>query len=156
MRTFRLNILANRFMLCRITLPTCTWFCTATIGGSMPMTWLWLSAMLFVMHGRLSLQGVRAFTGYYHSNSFVRTRFKTLARSQSLGRQVLRVQMSSVERAVGGGKNGNRLTQETSPYLLQHAYNPVDWMPWGDEAFRRAKEEDKPIFLSVGYSTCHW
>lgn len=45
---------------------------------------------------------------------------------------------------------------ETSPYLLQHAYNPVDWMPWGEEAFRKAKEEDKPIFLSVGYSTCHW
>ncbi|CAM9833494.1 unnamed protein product [Ectocarpus sp. 6 AP-2014] len=57
----------------------------------------------------------------------------------------------------GGGENkGNRLAGETSPYLLQHAHNPVDWMPWGQEAFSRAKEEDKPIFLSVGYSTCHW
>ena len=50
----------------------------------------------------------------------------------------------------------NRLQGEKSPYLLQHADNPVDWYPWGKEAFRKAKEEDKPIFLSIGYSTCHW
>jgi uncharacterized protein YyaL (SSP411 family) len=50
----------------------------------------------------------------------------------------------------------NRLAGEKSPYLLQHAQNPVDWYPWGDEAFARAKAEDKPIFLSVGYATCHW
>ncbi len=50
----------------------------------------------------------------------------------------------------------NRLISEKSPYLLQHAYNPVDWYPWGDDAFSRAKQEDKPIFLSIGYSTCHW
>jgi uncharacterized protein YyaL (SSP411 family) len=50
----------------------------------------------------------------------------------------------------------NKLLQEKSPYLLQHAYNPVDWYPWGPEAFSRAKGEDKPIFLSIGYSTCHW
>lgn len=50
----------------------------------------------------------------------------------------------------------NHLQHETSPYLLQHAENPVDWYPWGEEAFRRAKEEDKPVFLSIGYSTCHW
>src|SRR5688500_14206090 len=50
----------------------------------------------------------------------------------------------------------NRLGKETSPYLLQHARNPVDWYPWGDEAFARARAEDKPIFLSIGYSTCHW
>ena len=50
----------------------------------------------------------------------------------------------------------NRLARERSPYLLQHAANPVDWYPWGDEAFARARAEDKPIFLSVGYSTCHW
>ena len=50
----------------------------------------------------------------------------------------------------------NRLIHETSPYLLQHAYNPVDWYPWGDEAFARARRENKPIFLSIGYSTCHW
>lgn len=53
-------------------------------------------------------------------------------------------------------KKPNRLINEKSPYLLQHAYNPVDWYPWGDEAFEKAKEEDKPIFLSIGYSTCHW
>lgn len=50
----------------------------------------------------------------------------------------------------------NRLLNETSPYLRQHAQNPVDWYPWGKEAFQRAKEEDKPVFLSIGYSTCHW
>jgi hypothetical protein len=50
----------------------------------------------------------------------------------------------------------NRLARETSPYLLQHAHNPVDWYPWGGEALERAKAEDKPIFLSVGYSACHW
>ncbi|MHC4457265.1 MAG: thioredoxin domain-containing protein [Planctomycetota bacterium] len=53
-------------------------------------------------------------------------------------------------------KYTNRLINETSPYLLQHAHNPVDWYPWGTEAFERAKKEDKPIFLSIGYSTCHW
>ena len=50
----------------------------------------------------------------------------------------------------------NRLARERSPYLLQHASNPVDWHPWNDDAFERARREDKPIFLSIGYSTCHW
>ena len=50
----------------------------------------------------------------------------------------------------------NRLAEETSPYLLQHAHNPVDWYPWGPEALERAKAEEKPIFLSIGYSACHW
>ncbi|SHE49212.1 hypothetical protein SAMN05444392_101698 [Seinonella peptonophila] len=50
----------------------------------------------------------------------------------------------------------NRLIDEKSPYLLQHAYNPVDWYPWNDEAFAKAKRENKPIFLSIGYSSCHW
>ena len=50
----------------------------------------------------------------------------------------------------------NRLAGEPSPYLLQHASNPVDWYPWGDEAFEKARREDKPVFLSIGYSTCHW
>jgi uncharacterized protein YyaL (SSP411 family) len=50
----------------------------------------------------------------------------------------------------------NKLINEKSPYLLQHAYNPVEWFPWCEEAFEKAKKEDKPIFLSIGYSTCHW
>src|SRR5690242_20728840 len=50
----------------------------------------------------------------------------------------------------------NRLASETSPYLLQHAENPVDWYPWGDEAFTRAREEDKPLLISIGYAACHW
>ncbi|GAB7054676.1 MULTISPECIES: thioredoxin domain-containing protein [unclassified Paenibacillus] len=50
----------------------------------------------------------------------------------------------------------NPLIREKSPYLLQHAHNPVDWYPWGEEAFEKAKDEDRPVFLSIGYSTCHW
>ncbi len=53
-------------------------------------------------------------------------------------------------------KHTNRLINETSPYLLQHAHNPVDWYPWGDEALQRAKVEDKPILVSIGYAACHW
>ena len=55
-----------------------------------------------------------------------------------------------------GQTRPNHLIREKSPYLQQHAYNPVDWYPWGDEAFRRAAGESKPIFLSIGYATCHW
>ena len=51
---------------------------------------------------------------------------------------------------------GNRLAQETSPYLLEHADNPVDWYPWGPEALAKARNENKPILLSIGYSACHW
>ncbi|MDQ6746685.1 MAG: thioredoxin domain-containing protein, partial [Candidatus Dormibacteraeota bacterium] len=50
----------------------------------------------------------------------------------------------------------NRLAGETSPYLLQHRDNPVDWYPWGEEALRRARDDDRPILLSIGYSACHW
>src|ERR687891_841575 len=50
----------------------------------------------------------------------------------------------------------NKLINETSPYLLQHAHNPVDWYPWGEEALSKANQEDKPILLSIGYSACHW
>jgi uncharacterized protein YyaL (SSP411 family) len=57
---------------------------------------------------------------------------------------------------VGTERRANRLIHETSPYLLQHAYNPVDWYPWGEEALERARREDKPILLSIGYAACHW
>ncbi len=61
------------------------------------------------------------------------------------------------EKTAGGDyKYTNRLAKERSPYLLQHAHNPVDWYPWGPEAFAKARKENKPIFLSIGYSTCHW
>src|SRR3954465_6631689 len=50
----------------------------------------------------------------------------------------------------------NRLALETSPYLLQHAHNPVDWRPWGEDAFAAARALDRPVFLSIGYATCHW
>ncbi|MBR9974334.1 MAG: thioredoxin domain-containing protein, partial [Bacteroidetes bacterium] len=55
-----------------------------------------------------------------------------------------------------GGPDFNRLVFSSSPYLLQHARNPVNWFPWGEEAFEKARQEDKPVFLSIGYSTCHW
>ena len=61
-----------------------------------------------------------------------------------------------VKQQLAAGKQANGLIHEKSPYLLQHAFNPVHWLPWGDEAFRGAEREDKPIFLSIGYSTCHW
>src|SRR6478672_1321464 len=61
-----------------------------------------------------------------------------------------------VEHKPGPSEHANRLAQEKSPYLLQHAHNPVDWYPWGEKAFAKARQENKPIFLSVGYSTCHW
>ncbi len=57
---------------------------------------------------------------------------------------------------MGREHNANRLAGEKSPYLLQHAHNPVDWYPWGEEAFHEARAQDKPVFLSIGYSTCHW
>lgn len=59
-------------------------------------------------------------------------------------------------RKLAQGLKPNRLAQEKSPYLLQHAFNPVDWYPWGEAAFAKARNENKPIFLSIGYSTCHW
>ena len=60
------------------------------------------------------------------------------------------------ETAGDKGRKPNRLIHEKSPYLLQHAYNPVDWYPWGKAAFQKARKENKPVFLSIGYSTCHW
>ena len=63
---------------------------------------------------------------------------------------------AAIEETVREPGMPNRLIDEKSPYLLQHAYNPVDWFPWGEEAFAKAAAEDKPIFLSIGYSTCHW
>src|SRR5689334_7686924 len=53
-------------------------------------------------------------------------------------------------------KHTNKLAQETSPYLLQHAHNPVDWHPWGDEALQMAQQHDKPMLVSIGYAACHW
>jgi uncharacterized protein YyaL (SSP411 family) len=63
---------------------------------------------------------------------------------------------NQVARRLAMGEKNNQLLNEKSPYLLQHAFNPVNWYPWGEEAFAKAAKEDKPIFLSIGYSTCHW
>ncbi len=64
--------------------------------------------------------------------------------------------MSDIHQTQGQHEHTNQLIHETSPYLLQHAHNPVNWYPWGDEALQKAKQENKPILLSVGYSACHW
>lgn len=64
--------------------------------------------------------------------------------------------MGHVNMESSTGRTPNRLAREASPYLRQHQFNPVDWYPWGEEAFAKARSEDKPIFLSIGYSTCHW
>src|SRR6188472_2733525 len=61
-----------------------------------------------------------------------------------------------VEHTPARSEHTNRLARETSPYLLQHAHNPVDWYPWGEEAFAKAKKDGKLVFLSIGYSSCHW
>src|SRR5690349_19692240 len=66
------------------------------------------------------------------------------------------IEMDKSALPLDGGEEFNRLIFATSPYLLQHAGNPVDWYQWGEEAFARAEREDKPIFLSIGYATCHW
>jgi len=63
---------------------------------------------------------------------------------------------TQVQKKLAAGEKTNRLIDEQSPYLLQHAFNPVAWYPWGEEALAKARAEDKPIFLSIGYSTCHW
>src|SRR5947209_3909848 len=66
------------------------------------------------------------------------------------------LQTAATARAAEPAKPANRLARETSPYLLQHAHNPVDWFAWGPEALEKAKAEGKLIFLSIGYSSCHW
>jgi len=71
-------------------------------------------------------------------------------------RKTLPSESEIVDLPLDGGPDWNRLVFEKSPYLLQHAGNPVDWFPWGEEAFEKAAAEDKPVFLSIGYSTCHW
>ena len=72
------------------------------------------------------------------------------------GARIMDATAGKMEPNQPGQRKANRLAREKSPYLLQHAYNPVEWYAWGDEAFEKAKTEDKPIFLSIGYSTCHW
>src|SRR6266567_4444114 len=64
--------------------------------------------------------------------------------------------MTSTATHASSSRRPNHLAGEKSPYLLQHLHNPVDWYPWGAEAFEKARREEKPVFLSIGYSTCHW
>ena len=73
-----------------------------------------------------------------------------------LAKKLISVNSSSSSSASASNPEKNRLAGETSPYLLQHATNPVDWYPWGPEALEKARSENKPIFLSIGYSACHW
>lgn len=124
------------------------------------MTWLRfrLSATLLASayHQQSSTLGVRAFAGWHGRLSGSHHLKQVSVMSTSSSSSSPPPGQQRPEGGASGSEGGNRLAGETSPYLLQHAYNPVDWMPWGPEAFRRAREEDKPIFLSIGYSTCHW
>lgn len=148
------------------------------------MNWLRFrlsTTLLFAQRQHSSLTSVRAFSGYssgalqfqsYHDSFFNPTKGGRYRVNPHLPKKAIRKMSASVSNGEGSGGTGsgdslrsgadvktvrgNRLAGETSPYLLQHAHNPVDWMPWGEEAFRKARDEDKPIFLSVGYSTCHW
>jgi uncharacterized protein YyaL (SSP411 family) len=79
-----------------------------------------------------------------------------LAVAQKLAEDKMNPSSGYISRRLKEGRPPNRLINEKSPYLLQHAFNPVDWHPWGEEAFTKARQENKPIFLSIGYSTCHW
>src|SRR6266851_3262157 len=77
----------------------------------------------------------------------------------SLAAMLLLIQLSrgdEPKKADAKVHKANRLAREISPYLLQHAHNPVDWYPWGEDAFAKAKKEGKLVFLSIGYSSCHW
>jgi uncharacterized protein YyaL (SSP411 family) len=82
--------------------------------------------------------------------------FAELTANQHRGRLPLPSPDAIGQLPENGGEEFNRLVFESSPYLLQHARNPIDWFPWGEEAFALAKKEDKPVFLSIGYTTCHW
>src|SRR4051794_41170505 len=90
------------------------------------------------------------------SRTVIARRAAHMCSSTSISLRAARRPPSTARRSQRRADAVNRLSTETSPYLLQHAENPVDWYPWGDEALTRAREEDKPILLSVGYSACHW
>src|SRR5262249_53610295 len=79
-----------------------------------------------------------------------------MLRSTRLAALLLMAALVAADDKPAKPKHSNRLARETSPYLLQHAHNPVDWFPWGEEAFAKAKKEGKLVFLSIGYSPCHW
>src|SRR4051812_19247519 len=90
-----------------------------------------------------------------HSSLLRRLLLPTLAALAMVGvGSLLRVRAADEPPAAPA--RANHLAGETSPYLLQHAHNPVDWYPWGAAAFERARKEDRPVFLSIGYSSCHW
>src|SRR5438128_616343 len=81
----------------------------------------------------------------------------TVADRRAAGTMILvATLLASTVQAEPPKRPSNRLAHESSPYLLQHAHNPVDWYPWGTEAFAKAKKENKLVFLSIGYSSCHW
>ncbi|KAJ3676181.1 hypothetical protein LUZ60_003593 [Juncus effusus] len=87
---------------------------------------------------------------------FPRLRSSSLSRFPLCTRLLHKSPMATSSDGSDGLKGSNRLAKEHSPYLLQHAHNPVDWYPWGEEAFEKARKKNVPIFLSIGYSTCHW
>ena len=104
----------------------------------------------------LLLIAATALYGLYQQQRTQRTPADWLAVARKITEDKMNPSSEYISRKLQEGHKPNRLITEKSPYLLQHAFNPVDWHPWGDEAFEKARRENKPIFLSIGYSTCHW
>ncbi len=90
------------------------------------------------------------------TNYLVRAAFSSFRFLDTLKMSTKTLRGEGMSEEEKGNTYVNKLIDEKSPYLLQHAHNPVDWYPWGEEAFEKAKKEDKPVLVSIGYSTCHW
>jgi len=112
-----------------------------------------LRRLIFVA---LSLVVIISFYRFYQKIFDHNQPTRWLAIAQKIAEDKMNPSSEYISRRLQEGHKPNRLINEKSPYLLQHAFNPVEWYPWGDEAFAKAKKENKPIFLSIGYSTCHW
>ncbi len=110
-------------------------------------------------HFVVALLALLGMAGLAATQFKIRIHFKppdTIRVAQKIAEDKMNRFSNTFARELAQGKKPNRLIHEKSPYLLQHAFNPVDWHPWGEEAFEKARKENKPIFLSIGYSTCHW
>ena len=105
---------------------------------------------VFVLFGLVGLAGTR------FKINWQKPTLTPFATAKKIAEDEMNQFSEEFKKKLAEGKKPNRLAYEKSPYLLQHAFNPVDWHPWGEEAFEKARKENKPIFLSIGYSTCHW
>ena len=117
----------------------------------------WITACEDQANQERNLQGAKEYSSEKNSSASSKETVKATPNTkESHGRKPIPPQEELKKLPADGGPEYNRLVFEQSPYLLQHAGNPIDWFPWGEEAFAKAKKEGKPIFLSIGYTTCHW